>query len=244
MGSTVPPTHPGDAGEAVRDVQARLTALGFPCRPDPPGTFGPATEAAVRRFQQSRNLRVDGIVGDTTWRNLVDAGFRPGDRLLYYRLPMLHGEDVAALQHDLNALGFDAGLVDGIFGPTTLRAVLAFQQNRRLPEDGIVGPQVLQEIALVVRATRKAGRDVLRERQWLQTLPAGLAGQRVYLDPFCRDDHESAVAWAATAAAADLITQEGGRPLLSRSSDTRPPETLRARQANQVAADMVLAFSL
>lgn len=240
----MPPTSPGDAGEAVRDVQERLDALGFACQPDPAGTFGPATEAAVRRFQASRNLRVDGIIGDATWRNLVDAGFRPGDRLLYYRLPMLHGEDVAALQHDLNALGFDAGLVDGIFGAATLRAVLAFQENRRLPEDGIVAPQFLEELRLMVRATHKAGRHILRDRQWLHSLPPGLAGQRVYLDPFCRDDHEAAVAWEAVAAAADLITQNGGRPLLSRSADTRPPETLRARQANQVAADMVLAFSL
>jgi N-acetylmuramoyl-L-alanine amidase len=244
MGPTVPLTHPGDTGEAVRDIQERLASLGFPCQPDPPGTFGPATEAAVRHFQASRNLRVDGAIDDSTWRNLVDAGFRPGDRLLYYRLPMLHGEDVAALQHDLSALGFDTGLVDGIFGSDTLRAVLAFQQNRRLPEDGIVGPQFLEELSLVVRATHKAGRHILRERQWLRALPPALAGQRVYLDPFCRDDHEAAVAWEAAVAAAGLISQRGGRPLLSRSADTRPPESLRSRQANELATDMVLSFSL
>jgi N-acetylmuramoyl-L-alanine amidase len=243
MGRTLPPHRPGDEGEPVRDIQDRLTALDFPC-PDPPGIFGPATAAAVERFQASRNLRVDGVVDAATWRNLVDAGFRPGDRLLYYRLPMLHGEDVASLQHDLNALGFDAGLVDGIFGAETLHAVLSFQQNRHLPEDGIVGPQFLQELTLMVRATRKAGRHILRERQWLQTLPAALAGQRIYLDPFCRDEHEAAVAWETVAAAAALITERGGRPLLSRSADTRPPESLRARQANELAADMVLSFSL
>lgn len=244
MGPIVPPTHPGATGEAVSDIQDRLAALGFSCEPDAPGHFGAATEEAVRQFQASRHLRTDGRVDDVTWRNLVDAGFRPGDRLLYYRLPMLHGEDVAALQHDLNALGFDAGLVDGIFGADTLRGVLAFQQNRRLPEDGIVGPQFLEELSLMVRATHKAGRHILRERQWLRSLPPALAGQRVYLDPFCRDDHEAALAWETAVAAADLVSQKGGRPLLSRSSDTRPPETLRARHANELAADMVLAFSL
>lgn len=244
MGRTVPPTNPGDTGEAVRDIQDRLATLGFSCEPDPPGAFGPSTEAAVRSFQASRNLRVHGTIDDPTWRNLVDAGFRPGDRLLYYRLPMLHGEDVAALQHDLNALGFDAGLVDGIFGAETLRAVLSFQQNRRLPEDGIVGPQFLQELSLVVRATHKAGRHILRERQWLRTLPPALAGQLIYLDPFCRDQHEAALAWETVGAAANLVSEHGGHPLLSRSADTRPPETLRARQANELAADMVLAFSL
>lgn len=240
----MPPTSPGDTGEAVLDVQQRLTALGFACQGDAPGTFGPATEAAVRLFQASRHLRVDGIIDNGTWRNLVDAGFLPGDRLLFYRRPMLHGEDVASLQHDLNALGFDAGLVDGIFGAETLRAVLAFQQNRRLPEDGIVGPQFLEELSLVVRATRKAGRHILRDRQWLSSLPPALIGQRVYLDPSCRDDHEAALAWEAVIAAAEVISHHGGRPLLSRSADTRPPETLRARQANELAADMVLSFSL
>ncbi len=244
MGRTVPATSPGDTGEAVRDIQERLAALGFPCQGDAPGTFGPATEAALRRFQASRNLRVDGTIDNGTWRNLVDAGFRPGDRLLFYRLPMLHGEDVAALQHDLNALGFDAGLLDGIFGAETLRAVLAFQQNRRLPEDGIVGPQFLAELSFVVRATHKAGRHILRERQWLSTLPPALVGQRVYLDPFCRNDHEAALAWETVIAGAQVVSEEGGTPLLSRSADTRPPETLRARQANELAADMVLSFSL
>lgn len=244
MGPTVPLPRLGDRGEAVRDIQDRLAALGFPCAGDPPAVFGAATGAALARFQASRNLRADGLLDRDTWRNLVDAGFRPGDRLLYHRLPMLHGEDVASLQHDLNALGFDAGSVDGIFGAETLRAVLDFQQNRHLPEDGIVGPQFLEELALVVRATRKAGRDMLREREWLRSLPAALAGQRVFLDPFCRDDHEAALAWEAAVAAAGLVAERGGRPLLSRSADTRPPESLRARQANELAADMVLAFSL
>ena len=244
MGPTVPLHRPGDSGEAVRDIQDRLAALGFPCEADLQGTYGPATAESVELFQTSRNLRVDGIVDHATWKTLVDAGFRPGDRLLYYRLPMLHGEDVAALQHDLNALGFDAGLIDGVFGADTLRAVLDFQQNRYLPEDGIVGPEFIEELTLMVRATRKAGRDVLRERQWLRTLPAALAGQRVFLDPFCRDDYEAAVAWEAAVAAADLVAERGGRALLSRSADTRPPESLRARQANQLAVDMVLSFSL
>ena len=239
----MPHYRQGDAGEPVRDIQERLDALGFSCRPDPPGEFGPATAAALARFQESRHLPADGAMTPAIWKSLVDAGFRPGDRLLYYRLPMLHGEDVAALQHDLNALGFDAGLVDGIFGATTLRAVLDFQQNRHLPEDGIVGPGFLEELNLMVRATRKAGRDALRERVWLRSLPSTLAGQRLFVDASCRDDHEAAQAWEAAVAAAGLLGELGARAFLSRSADTRPPESLRAHQANELAADIVLGFS-
>jgi len=244
MGRAVALYRQGDAGEAVRDIQERLAALGFPCQPDPSGSFGPGTTAAVEQFQASRRLAADGVIAPATWKSLVDAGFRPGDRLLYYRLPMLHGEDVAALQHDLNALGFDPGQVDGIFGAAALRAVLDFQQNRHLPEDGIVGPQFLDELALMVRATKKAGRDALRERAWLRSLPPTLAGERVFVDAFCRDDHESAQAWEAGVAAAGLLGELGARAFLSRSADTRPPESLRAHQANELAADIVLGFSL
>lgn len=234
----------GDSGEAIRDIQDRLAALGFPTAPDPPGVFGGSTEGAVRAFQESRHLATDGLVGQETWRTLVDAGFRLGDRLLYYRLPMLHGDDVTTLQQELNALGFDAGIVDGIFGPQTLRALLDFQENRGMAEDGVAGTRTLSELSLMVRATRKMGRHVVREREWLRALPTQIAGQRVFLDPFCRDDHEAETSWVAAAAAATVLGELGAHPVLSRSADTRPHERHRARQANEVAADMVIAFAL
>ena len=70
--------HAGDHGEPVRDIQRRLTELGFPATPD--GSYGPMTTGAVRQFQETRGLSTDGLVGSETWRALVDAGFRLGDR--------------------------------------------------------------------------------------------------------------------------------------------------------------------
>ncbi len=234
----------GDSGEPVHDIQDRLVAMGYSVGSDVAGEFGAGTAQAVADFQRSRSLAPDGMVGRETWRTLVDAGFRLGDRILYYRLPMLHGEDVASLQRDLNALGFDAGNVDGIFGPNTLRAVMDFQQNRRLAEDGIAGSQVVSELVLIVRATQKMGRDVVRERVWMRSLPHSLAGLRVMLDPFCRDEQEAEVSWEAVAAAADSLRDLGAIPVISRSRDTRPAERIRARQANQIAADLIIAFAL
>src|SRR6266508_1010214 len=121
--------RPGDEGEEVRDVQARLGALGFRVDPAEAGRFGPATEAAVREFQQRRGLVVDGIVGVGTWAELVEAGYGLGDRTLYLHYPFLRGDDVRTLQARLSALGFDAGREDGIYGERTDRGVREFQRN-------------------------------------------------------------------------------------------------------------------
>ncbi len=48
------------------------------------------------------------------------------------------GPDVQALQRQLNALGYAVGSDDGVFGPTTHRAVVAFQQEHGLPTTGVV----------------------------------------------------------------------------------------------------------
>lgn len=51
------------------------------------------------------------------------------------------GKDVEALQRVLNALGFNAGVVDGDFGSNTETAVKAFQTKAGITVDGEVGPQ-------------------------------------------------------------------------------------------------------
>src|SRR5579863_8555777 len=136
----------GDRGEAVSDIQHRLSAI-LPGAPvDADGIFGPATRAALEAFQRLRGLRVDGVCGPQTWNTLVEAGFRMGDRFLYRRTPMLRGDDVAELQQRLCTLGFDTGRVDGIFGDATVRALGEFQRNAGLPVDGIVGGATLHEL--------------------------------------------------------------------------------------------------
>ncbi|HEY0641370.1 MAG TPA: N-acetylmuramoyl-L-alanine amidase [Pseudonocardiaceae bacterium] len=59
----------GSTGEAVRGAQVQLRRHGSTITVD--GQFGPATETAVRSFQSSKALTVDGVVGPVTWQNLV-----------------------------------------------------------------------------------------------------------------------------------------------------------------------------
>ncbi|MDJ0953241.1 MAG: peptidoglycan-binding protein [Acidimicrobiia bacterium] len=232
----------GDDGEAVRDIQDRLAALGHNTEPDPVGSFGPGTFAAVSGFQKKRGLWTDGIVGPDTWRALVSAGFTLGSRILYHRVPMMRGDDVAELQRQLNSLGFDSGNVDGIFGPDTLRGLLEFQSNRGLAEDGLTGAEVVQELSLMARATAKPGREVVRDHQWLVNLPSSLAGQRIYVDTFCRDDAEAEATWAPGVLLSTIIQAHGAAVVLSRSSDTTPNERVRALRANRLGIDVVVSI--
>jgi hypothetical protein len=58
------------------------------------------------------------------------------------------GSIVKHLQARLKKLGFYRARVDGIFGPSTATAVAAFQMDRKLVADGIVGPQTLASLSL------------------------------------------------------------------------------------------------
>jgi len=58
------------------------------------------------------------------------------------------GENVKILQSALNALGYSAGTVDGIFGTKTKSAVIAFQKATGISADGIVGANTKSKFKL------------------------------------------------------------------------------------------------
>ena len=150
-------THPYTRGDDVVQVQEALHIYGIsPGSID--GVYGPRTEQAVREFQASRGLAVDGIVGPDTTRALwgvwiTDCDGKPCcpgsekqtdsfeiGRLLRIQSPFIRGDDVEDVQDALAVNGYPPGMIDGIYGPRTHGAVIAFQQSRGLTVDGIVGP--------------------------------------------------------------------------------------------------------
>jgi hypothetical protein len=80
----VVPVRQGSTGDAVRAAQTQLNRYGAGLAVD--GQFGSGTDRAVRNFQSSHSLGVDGQVGPQTWQTLVGGG--GGGNPSGYALPL------------------------------------------------------------------------------------------------------------------------------------------------------------
>lgn len=241
----------GERSEEVTDVQARLRGLGFEID-DEAGFFGDSTKRAVSAFQQRRFLLVDGIVGPQTWNSLVEASWHLGDRTLYLKDPYMRGDDVTLLQQRLNALGFDAGREDGIFGPLAYAAVIAFQKEYGIAEDGMYGPQTHRALT-GLRVDRPGITARIRE-EMRHRHGRGLDGELVMIDPGHGGEdpgqigptglREADVCWSLATMLAERLARHGARVRLSRHEPEDPDEDERAHRANELEADLVLSLHL
>ena len=146
----------GSRGAAVQHWQATLNKLadkGMPAQPKiaADGIFGPKTKAATVAFQKWAHITADGIVGPQTRAvaatALSSTALDPNPHLK----PVLRQGSVGAAVQDwqatLNKLaaaskpGQAAIPADGIFGPKTKTATVAFQKWAHITADGIVGMQ-------------------------------------------------------------------------------------------------------
>jgi N-acetylmuramoyl-L-alanine amidase len=247
--------HLGDEGSAVLDVQARLIALGYPIGGGERGTFGSHTQSAVKAFQVRRGLSPDGVVGDHTWRELVEAGRTLGSRTLYLRGPgrMMRGDDVRELQRRLNALGFDAGKEDGIFGFDTDKALREFQKNTGLVPDGYAGHDTFDSLDRLRRRIGPGSKAEIRERLARESL-TGVGGRTVFLDP-AHGGHdvgcvttpgipEAYIVYRVAESASEGLLARGAAPLLSRAVQQGPDEDRRCEVANARSADLAVSFHL
>ena len=253
------PLGPGDRGPAVADVHAALRALTLL----PAGgtaeeasldqaVYDAATELAVRHFQQVRGLSVDGRVGEETYRALSEARWSLGDRLLHHDpVRPMRGDDVTNLQDRLHELGYDAGPVDGVFGPETERGLRTFQRDYGLTSDGTCGPATL-------RALRQLGRKVIGGRPQLLRQSASfvesgphLIGRRIVVDPGHGGTDTGFTAGETTEAdlVLDLASRIEGRlaaagatVYLTRGRDQDPSPAERTAFANDAHADLFLSL--
>ncbi len=156
----------GDRGASVTNLQDQLRLAGYFNRSST-GIYASITADAVRRFQASRGLVVDGIAGPATQRALreqslpVSGNIRPISSSSYVR-PISYAASsstVRALQQQLNDRGYSVR-VDGIFGPETAAAVRQFQADNSLVVDGVPGPATRSALGLSSTPNGSIGSDV------------------------------------------------------------------------------------
>jgi N-acetylmuramoyl-L-alanine amidase len=225
-----------------------------------PPEFDERTERAVRTFQQSRGLTVDGQVADETWQALDAARWRLGARTLYQSVPdPLIGDDVHQLQERLLEMGYDVGRADGIYGTRTARSVAMFQREVGLTPDGSAGPQTLH-------ALRRLGRKViggapleLRESFKLRQSGRALVNKTIVIDPGHGGPDpghvvpDGVLRWTEADLAFDLATRLEGRLAAAgmrvhltrgRSPEAELSDRDRAALANHLRADLFISIHL
>lgn len=148
-----------NSGDSVRIIQYYLAVIAAFYDTVPTieisGDFDQQTDAAVRAFQQTFSLPVDGIIGRQTWQKLEDVyeSIRTSTDLIDGGIVLFpgrvlqagfQGEDVATIQEYLAYIAtvypdIPAPSVTGVYGMETEQAVEAFQRQFGLPETGTVG---------------------------------------------------------------------------------------------------------
>jgi N-acetylmuramoyl-L-alanine amidase len=242
----------------VTEIRTVLTGLDLLPADRRGDEFDAETERAVRAFQQSRGLSVDGRVGTETWQALEAARWRLGARTLYHAVPdPLIGEDVRSLQERLLEMGYDTGRADAVYGVRTARAVAQFQREMGLKPDGSCGPHTMG-------ALRRLGRKVVGGRpQWLRESDAirqagpTLVGRTVVIDPGHGGTDPGMVVpdgplrWNEADLVHDLASRlegrlaaAGVRVQLTRgpSPQTCLPDADRAQLANSLGADVFISL--
>jgi len=234
MTTTTLPLEFGASGDDVVELHKLLTIAGYRVETLELDQFGDATESVVRAFQRRRGFDETGVVDDDTCDSLVEAGHHFGARLMCFKTPMMRGDDIAELQLMLGSLGFDAGWIDGIFGPDTEIAVADFQRNAGLPVDGVAGPTTCETLTRL-RLSANAARPVaaVRERELLRDGARSLVGTRVVVG-------DLGLAPTIASGIGSMLRREGARVLLLH----HPDGSTHARAANQFDASLYLGVAV
>ncbi|GLC30966.1 peptidoglycan-binding protein [Clostridium omnivorum] len=153
------------------------------------GIFGNNTEKAVRAYQASKGLAVDGIVGNQTWGSLLSGGTSSSSSSSSSSLPseiLRKGSSdplVKKLQQGLINLGYDLGSygADGAFGNKTEQAVISFQRDHGLLVDGVVGSQTWGALLGVASPADMGRRDRCSSADYIDS--EGTSKQGTTLSP-------------------------------------------------------------
>ncbi len=127
----------GDRGDDIATLQRKLKRLGY-LEGDADGIYGGQTLEAVKEFQTDKKLSVTGSVDQKTFDEVNTAFVEETGELS----AGARGRRVIRLQNQLLLHGYDPGLVDGVYGGGTERAVAELQEREGLKQTGIADEAV------------------------------------------------------------------------------------------------------
>ena len=104
----------------------------------------------IELFLSDYNLE-KSISKDNLWLELLNHGYSLGDRILNFSNPILKGSDIEELQELLSRLGFYSEPINSEYTKELMKSVEAFQENRGLTIDGVVGLNTVTEIKKLIR---------------------------------------------------------------------------------------------
>ncbi len=166
----------GSTGKEVVKIQKKLKKLGYYHGPID-GIFGGGTYSAVKNFQRDHNLKVDGIVGEKTWKALFQKNI-PNQSIkkkpLIYRCMALTGtfetgkdfpECFAGISGDFDGQGMSLGVLQWNFGQGSLQPLLKemLSKHRNLMEK--IFNEYLTVLETVLKLDRESQLEFLRSIQ-------------------------------------------------------------------------------
>lgn len=116
----------GDHSELVRHVQLKLKKLGY-YEDEIDGKYGLYTEQAVRSFQSSEVISINGIINQDTYENLINVEKIEAFESIKTELQLIaygdKNDQVTKVQEVLYFYGYYHGEIDGIYGALTEQAI-------------------------------------------------------------------------------------------------------------------------
>ncbi|MDK6492722.1 MULTISPECIES: N-acetylmuramoyl-L-alanine amidase [Corynebacterium] len=261
--------HVGDSSSRVAEVRLSLARLGLldgyegeidSTRrfTESEMLFDDTLAEALKAFQQSRGILPSGSIDDLTLRELREASYTLGARVLSYQPGQeMVGDDVGQLQTQLHELGFYSNRIDGRFGPATYEALMNYQLNSGLEDDGVCGPDTLHALSLLGRRITGGSAQAIRERETVRQAGPNLAGKRVVIDPDLGGSDkglvvegpygpitEEEILWDLAQRIEGRMVATGMETILSRPRGDNPSNKHRADLANGFNADLLISLRL
>ena len=133
------------SNDELEDLKNKLNYVGYSTNQDIN-----ELKTAIEIFVNDNNLE-DIKNKEDLWKELINFGYKLGDRILSFNTKELYGSDVEELQELLSRMGFYSEPINGVYSNYVVDAVTRFQENRGLTIDGVVGLNTVYEIRKLVR---------------------------------------------------------------------------------------------